>query len=205
MLCISLPTVKSRTQTIWVKISPFSKFCQQILRSTHRGQLALLKSILLFETTFQLTSTDIHGAGSCRSRYPGITLPPWPPILLGPSRSRRINPRSKTEVFQSKNPMTFPPVSGLNWPHKKRWSGVPGGGCGARSKDSQHRLEVCPMENCPPTLPARTLPCLPCLPPRSPRLWGKATGKEPRPSWDPKIGAAYQDWQGRQFEKMQPI
>ena len=52
-----------------------------------------------------------------------------PPFLSGPSRSRRGDPRSKTEVFRFQKPSDFSlflAVSRLNWTHKKRWTGVLG-------------------------------------------------------------------------------
>ena len=115
-----------------------------------------------------------------------ITLPPRPPFLSGPSRSRRGDPRSKTEVFQFQKPSDFSlflAVSRLNWTHKKRWSGVlgPVAAPGLRSRSAGRRFVQ--WKTVLLTLPPRTLPCPPYLPrspPRSPRLWEKAgPGRSP--------------------------
>ena len=133
-----------------------------------------------------------------------ITLPPRPPFLSGPSRSRRGDPRSKTEVFQFQKPSDFSlflAVSRLNWTHKKRWSGLlgPVAAPGLRTRSAERRFVQ--WKTVRLTLPPRTLPCPPYLPrspPHSPRLWEKAAGKEPRPSRDPKSGpAGLEQWSGK--------
>ena len=113
-----------------------------------------------------------------------------------PSRSRRGDPRSKTEVFQFQKPSDFSlflAVSRLNWEHKKRcW-----GGCRARSYESRPPSGVRANERQPATSPqlppllhpsSLVRPVRPEKPPHSPGLWEKAgkAGKEPRPSAGPK-------------------
>ena len=135
-----------------------------------------------------------------------ITLPPRPPFLSGSSRSRRGDPRSKTEVFQFQKPSDFSlflAVSRLNWTHKKRWSGVlgPAEAPGLRRRSAGRSFVQ--WKSVRLTLPPSTLPCPPStsreLPPHSPRLWEKAqAGKEPRPSRDPKSGpAGLEQWSGK--------
>ena len=129
-----------------------------------------------------------------------------PPFLSGPSRSRRGDPRSKTEVFQFQKPSDFSlflAVSRLNWTHKKRWSGVlgPAEAPGLRRRSAGRSFVQ--WKSVRLTLPPSTLPCPPStsreLPPHSPRLWEKAqAGKEPRPSRDPKSGpAGLEQWSGK--------